>query len=83
MNSPINPPSHSPPRPCISGSKTLGDRKVAREINKNPCRNTLNPDPRARLIGRVNEEQILVNGKLVTALPDTRNQVTPISHDYC
>ena len=83
MNSPINPHSHSPQRPCLSGTKTLGDGKVAREIIKNLQGNTLNPDPWARLIGRANEEQILVNGKPVTTLLDTDSQVTHISHDYC
>ena len=61
MNSPINPYSHSPLRLFISGSKSLHGGKVTRVINKNPQGNTLNPDPWARLIGRVNEEQILVN----------------------
>ena len=82
MNSLINPHSHSPPRPCISGSKTLGGGKVAWGVNKNPQGNTFNPDPCARLIGRVNEEHVLVNGQPVTALLDTGSQVTHISHDY-
>ena len=79
MNSPINPHSHSP---CISGSTTLGCKNVARETNSNPQRNTVNPDPWARLIGRANEEKILVNGKSVTALLDTGSQVTHISPNY-
>ena len=79
MNSPINPHSHSP---CISRSTTLGGKNVARETNRNPQRNTLNPDPCARLIGRDNEK-ILVNGKSVAALLDTGSQVTHISHGYC
>ena len=78
MNSPINPHSHSP---CISGSTTLGCERVA--VIRNLQRNTLSPDPWARLIGRANEEQILVNGKSVTALLNTGSQVTHISHDYC
>ena len=48
-----------------------------------PKGNTLNPDPWARLIGRANEEKIMVNVKSVTALLDTGSQVTHISHDYC
>ena len=43
----------------------------------------LNPDPWTRLIGRANEEKIIVNGKAVTALLDTGSQVTHISLDYC
>ena len=55
---------------------------MASETNRNSQRNTLNPDPWARLIGRANEEKILINGKSVTALLDTGSQVTHISHDY-
>ena len=80
MNSPINPHSHSP---CISGSTALVGKTVARGTNKNPQVNTLYSEPLARLIGRANEEQILVNRKSVTALLDTRSQVTCIIHDYC
>ena len=82
MNSPINLHSHSP---CISTkSSTLGGKNVARESNRirNPQRNTLNPDPWTRLIGRANEEKIMVNGKSLTALLDTWSQVTCISQDY-
>ena len=43
----------------------------------------LNPDPWARLIGRANEEKIVVNGNTVRALLDTGSQVTHISLDYC
>ena len=80
INSPINPYNHSP---CISGSSTLGGKNVARETKRSPQRNTLNPDPLARLIGRAHEEKIMANGKSVTALLDTGSQVTHISHDYC
>ena len=81
MNSPINTHSHSP---WISTkSSTLGGKNVARQSNRNAQRNTLNPTPWTRLIGRANEEKIMVNGKSVTALLDTGSQVTHISHDYC
>ena len=56
---------------------------MARGSNKNPQKNTLNPDPWTRLIERANEEQILVNGKAVPALLDTGSHVTHISHDCC
>ena len=42
-----------------------------------------NPDPWARLVGRANEEKIIVNGNTVIALLDTGSQVTHISLDYC
>ena len=48
-----------------------------------PSSKFLNPDPWARLIGRANEEKIMVNGNTVTALLDTGSQVTRISLDYC
>ena len=57
---------------------------VGEEMARNkPSSKFLNPDPWARLIGRVNEEKIKVNGNTVTALLDTGCQVTHISLDYC
>ena len=56
------------------------ERKMARS---KPSSKFLNPDPWARLIGRVNEEKIKVNGHTVTALLDTGSQVTHISQEYC
>ena len=40
-------------------------------------------NPWARLIGRSNEEQIVINGHPVTALLDTGSQVTHISKAFC
>ena len=51
--------------------------------SETPNSKTLNPDPWTKLIGRANEEKIIVNGKRVTALLDTGSQVTHISLDYC
>ena len=39
--------------------------------------------PWSRLIGRANEEQIVINGHPVTALLDTGSQVTHISEAFC
>ena len=36
-----------------------------------------------KLVGRANEERIFINGQPVTALLDTENQVTHVSHDFC
>ena len=36
-----------------------------------------------KLVGRANEERIFINGQPVTALLDTRSQVTHVSHDFC
>ena len=80
MNSPIT-PRHSP---TISKSTNIGSKKMARSpIDNNKSTKFLNPDPWARLIGRANEEKIIVNGNTVTALLDTGSQVTHISLDYC
>ena len=80
MNSPII-PRHSP---IISKSTNIGGKKMARSpIDNNKPTKLLNPDPWARLIGRANEEKIIVNGNTLTALLDTRSQVTHISLDYC
>ena len=40
-------------------------------------------DPWTRLVGRPNEEQIVINGYPVTALLDTGSQVTHISEAFC
>ena len=77
MNSPTALQSHSP---CISKATNVGGKNVAGEISNSKF---LNPDPWIRLIGRANEEKIVVNGKAVTALLDTGSQVTHISLDYC
>ena len=77
MNSPTDLQSHSP---CISKATNVGGKKLAGE---NPNSKFLNSDPWTRLIGRANEERIIVNGKTVTALLDTGSQVTHISLDYC
>ena len=50
---------------------------------KTPNSKTLKPDPWTRLIGRANEEKIIVTEKTVTAVLDTGSQVTHISLDYC
>ena len=54
--------------------------------SSNECNNSskfLNPDPWGTLIGRANEEKIIVNGNTVTALLDTGSQMTHVSLDYC
>ena len=40
-------------------------------------------DLRAKLVGRANEDQIIINGHPMTALPDTGSQVTHVSQDFC
>ena len=40
-------------------------------------------DPWTRLIGRANEEQIVINGHPVTALLNTGSQITHVSEVFC
>ena len=40
-------------------------------------------DPWTKLVGRANEEQIVINGHPVTALLDTESQVTHVSEAFC
>ena len=40
-------------------------------------------DPWAKLVGRANEDHIVINGHPVTALLDTGGQVTHISETFC
>ena len=44
---------------------------------------TLHADLWAKLVGRANEEQIVINGHPVTALLDTGSQVTHVIQDVC
>ena len=43
----------------------------------------LSIDPWTRLVGRANEEQIVINGHPVTALLDTGSQNTHVSEAFC
>ena len=40
-------------------------------------------DPWMRLVGRANEEQIVIDGHPVTALLDTGSQITHVSEAFC
>ena len=40
-------------------------------------------DPWTRLVGRANEEHIVINGHPVTALLDTGSQITHVSEAFC
>ena len=43
----------------------------------------LSIDPWTRLVGRANEEQIVINGHPWTALLDTGSQITHVSEAFC
>ena len=77
LNSPKGLERHSP-----SDQSTL-NVTAEKGANKLADRNKSSIDPWARLIGRANEEQIVINGHPVTALLDTGSQVTHISEAFC
>ena len=77
LNSPKGLERHSPSdQPIIGTSAEKGANKLAHNRNSSI-------DPWSRLIGRANEEQIVINGHPVTALLDTGSQVTHISEAFC
>ena len=77
LNSPKGLERHSP-----SDQSTL-NANAEKGANKLADRHKSSIDPWARLIGRANEEQIVINGHPVTALLDTGSQVTHISEAFC
>ena len=77
LNSPKGQERHSP-----SDQSTL-TATAEKGANKLADRNKSSIDLWARLIGRANEEQIVINGHPVTALLDTGSQVTHISEAFC
>ena len=66
--------SHSPvEQPSLETLKEKEAEGLTQEHN----------NPWTKLIGRANEEQIMINGHPVTALLDTGSQVTHISEAFC
>ena len=77
LNSPKGLERHSPSE--HSTLESTIEKGAGRLVNKkNSC-----SDPWTRLVGRANEEQIVINGHPVTALVDTGSQVTHVSEDFC
>ena len=77
LNSPKGLERHSP------SDQSILNATAEKGANKLADRNKSSIDPWARLIGRANEEQIVINGHPVTALLDTGSQVTHISEAFC
>ena len=77
LNSPDGLKRHSPSvQPTVaSTSEKEAERLVDQE--------KLSIDPRMRLVGRANEEQIVIGGHPVTALLDTGSQITHVSKALC
>ena len=78
LNSPDGLERHSPSEQTTMDSTT---EKGGREIGR-PRENSY-IDPWTRLVGRANEEQIVINGHPVTALLDTGSQITHVSEAFC
>ena len=77
LNSPKGLERHSPSdQPTIDNTAEKGTNKLAGKRNSST-------DPWSRLIGRANEEQIVINGHPVTALLDTGSQITHVSEAFC
>ena len=77
FNSPISLESHSPvDQPIIETS-------TEKEANRLAHKKNVSNNPWARLIGRANEEQIVINGHPVTVLLNTGSQVTHIGEAIC
>ena len=77
LNSPKGLERHSPSEPPTSDSTI--EKGAEKVVDK---KNSYN-DPWTRLVGRANEEQIIINGQPVTALLDTGSQVTHVSEAFC
>ena len=77
LNSPKGLERNSPSdQPTIDTTAEKGANKLAGKRNSFI-------DPWPRLIGRANEEQIVINEYPVTALFNTRSQTTHISEAFC
>ena len=79
LNSPKGLERHSPYEQSILDSTIeMGAEKLVDKNKKNYYN-----DPWTRLIGRANEEQIVINGHPVTALLDTGSQITHVNEAFC
>ena len=79
LNSPKGLERHSPSeQSTLESAIEKGAERLVNKNKKNSCN-----DPWTRLVGRANEEQIVINGHPVTALLDTGSQVTHVSEAFC
>ena len=77
LNSPKGLERHSPSEQTTLDSTT--EKGAERLVDK---KNSY-IDPWTRLVGRANEEQIVINGHPVTALFDMWSQITHVSEAFC
>ena len=77
LNSPDGLETHSPSvQPTVDSTSEKGAERLVDQEK-------LSIDPWTRLVGRANEEQIVINGHPVTALLDTGSQITHVSKAFC
>ena len=77
LNSPKGLERHSPSeQPTVDSTLEKGAERLVDQEK-------LSIDPWTRLVGRANEEQIVINGHPVTALLDTGSQITHVSKAFC
>ena len=77
LNSPDGLERHSPPKQPTMDSTT--DKGAERLVDQEK----LSIDPWTRVVGKANEERIVINGYPVTALLDTGSQITHVSKAFC
>ena len=81
VNSPNGPRRHSPTvQPNIGTESTIEEKEVESLVGQEDLPHA---DLWAKLVGRANEDQIVMNGHPVTALLDTGSQVTHVSEAFC
>ena len=77
LNSPDGLERHTPSEQhTIDSTSEKGAERLV-DQDKEPI------DPWTRLVGRTNEEQIVINGHPVTALLDTGSQITHVNKAFC
>ena len=82
LNIPDGLERHSPSvQPTVVRQESTSEEKEAEVLVDQEKVSSI--DPWARLVGRANEEQIVINEHPMTALLDTGSQITHVSKAFC
>ena len=77
LNSPKGLERHSPSvQPTVDSTSEKGAERLVDQEK-------LSIDPWTRLVGRANEEEIVINGNPVTVLLNTGSQISHVSEAFC